>query len=587
MANDLVTILKLDSKEFDNNLARSSKQLRDFNSNVKKQGGDFNVMKTQIKDLSGGFNLMGMSLSKIGWGAAVAAGASFIKMGFEAGQQSDNFRNSMDAAKTTLQSFAGALVTMDWDTFNGGILQAFRNSKALKEALDDLGDVLGSKRVFDARVQNDFNELLNDARDTTKSLTERQNAYNLAKARQLELEKKTANAISAQEQTLLAIWKEQTGSDTNPQMLRNMFENSDLLDRFNAGKGIEETTKQFKLLYEEMYKGAKWWDDFTDTEKIKLVQSDLGKYAKAIQKFNDKEREDIRQKIIANEQYRQSIIANEKTVQRVNASLSKQDDKEIKTTTPKTATNITPNKELYQSYNSLTAKADEFKNKLSEAQRTSDIAAIDFYMNEITKLNVQIKNLERIIELQSPKQLTAQPLHLQTPKIDYTAIGLEMKIQAEKNLELARANNQLSASYENLSSQLSMLSGAVGSISDNPAIKALAGSLMILSAVKSLQSATTWIEYVIGAASVAAAAVSMANSFANAKDKFAGGGIVGDQNLVRVNSGEMILNQAQQTRLFNQISRDEQTDNQISNVQFTIRGQELIGVLNNYNAKFR
>lgn len=68
---------------------------------------------------------------------------------------------------------------------------------------------------------------------------------------------------------------------------------------------------------------------------------------------------------------------------------------------------------------------------------------------------------------------------------------------------------------------------------------------------------------------------------------FATGGIVGgtsytgDRQLIRVNSGEMILNGQQQARLFSMIN----SGGGGSEVTFRIAGQQLVGVLNNYNNK--
>ncbi|MBQ1610633.1 MAG: hypothetical protein II087_01945, partial [Muribaculaceae bacterium] len=72
--------------------------------------------------------------------------------------------------------------------------------------------------------------------------------------------------------------------------------------------------------------------------------------------------------------------------------------------------------------------------------------------------------------------------------------------------------------------------------------------------------------------------------------KFATGGIVGgasyggDRQLVRVNSGEMILNHQQQAQLWSAISSGNMGGGE---VQFRIEGQQLVGVLNNYNSKYR
>ena len=74
---------------------------------------------------------------------------------------------------------------------------------------------------------------------------------------------------------------------------------------------------------------------------------------------------------------------------------------------------------------------------------------------------------------------------------------------------------------------------------------------------------------------------------------FAEGGIVGgtkytgDQNLARVNSGEMIINRGQQKKLWDTISGGKYgSNNSLSgNVEFKISGQVLRGVLNNHDKK--
>lgn len=77
--------------------------------------------------------------------------------------------------------------------------------------------------------------------------------------------------------------------------------------------------------------------------------------------------------------------------------------------------------------------------------------------------------------------------------------------------------------------------------------------------------------------------------------KFAGGGIVqgnstiGDHNLARVNAGEMILNKQQQATLFNLLngSNGGALGNGGGNVEFKIKGSELVGVLKNHNNRLK
>lgn len=73
---------------------------------------------------------------------------------------------------------------------------------------------------------------------------------------------------------------------------------------------------------------------------------------------------------------------------------------------------------------------------------------------------------------------------------------------------------------------------------------------------------------------------------------YASGGIIqgantiGDYNLARVNSGEMILNGTQQARLFRMLNNGSSASGSVSgSVEFKIKGQELVGVLNNYTKK--
>lgn len=74
---------------------------------------------------------------------------------------------------------------------------------------------------------------------------------------------------------------------------------------------------------------------------------------------------------------------------------------------------------------------------------------------------------------------------------------------------------------------------------------------------------------------------------------FAEGGIVGgnstigDYNIARVNSGEMILNGTQQKRLFNLANGlgGSNETMETPQVEFKIKGQDLVGVFRNYNSK--
>ena len=107
---------------------------------------------------------------------------------------------------------------------------------------------------------------------------------------------------------------------------------------------------------------------------------------------------------------------------------------------------------------------------------------------------------------------------------------------------------------------------------------------------KAVSTSHSWQEVIIAIAAVISA-ISAALAMAG---KFAQGGIVkgptsiGDYNLIRVNSGEMVLNKTQQAKLFRILNgqlNPVSNNNLSGDVRFKVEGSALVGVLNNYNKK--
>lgn len=96
---------------------------------------------------------------------------------------------------------------------------------------------------------------------------------------------------------------------------------------------------------------------------------------------------------------------------------------------------------------------------------------------------------------------------------------------------------------------------------------------------------------IVGPALAVAAAASIAAAILAAMSKFANGGIVGygsktgDNTLARVNRGELILNEHQQATLFNAIKTGNLGGG--GNVQFKIRGCDLVGAIENEQSRRR
>jgi hypothetical protein len=156
------------------------------------------------------------------------------------------------------------------------------------------------------------------------------------------------------------------------------------------------------------------------------------------------------------------------------------------------------------------------------------------------------------------------------------------------NIELVKDGDKTAKDFMSMSEGIKQLGGTVMGISDNPEIKALGISLMILGSMKGIAQAFAEYGPWVGMAVAVATAASVVSAVSTMKGaKFAGGGIVGDQTIIRANEGEMILNSAQQSRLFGYLSGENARGGGTGKVEFVIRGNQLHGVLNNYNEKYK
>lgn len=175
----------------------------------------------------------------------------------------------------------------------------------------------------------------------------------------------------------------------------------------------------------------------------------------------------------------------------------------------------------------------------------------------------------------------------------------------------ATKTNELSKSQQKLSKNLNDAGDAVGnlgqafsslsSVSDSPELN-IAGTIAqgIASIIQGAGAALAeagalgpigWIAAGIGIMAQVASMIAQIHSLTG----FASGGIVGggkyvgDHNIIKANSGEMILNEGQQSRLFRLLNGESSMQMQPAlaggQVEFKIKGDTLYGVLSNYNKK--
>lgn len=217
--------------------------------------------------------------------------------------------------------------------------------------------------------------------------------------------------------------------------------------------------------------------------------------------------------------------------------------------------------------------------ELSEMMQDEDTTGWDMFIGVFNEIIQMMETVSQIFDtLDQLSKLTdtlsgAQLAQLEAENALYSEqIGLLSTITALKAGETAAVNKDTAAKLTN---------AAAGKLEASADAQA-----SIAGATKSgakLPFPWNLVAIAAGVGAVIAALASMS--------KFANGGIVGgsssvgDKNIIRANSGEMILTKGQQSTLFNAIKSGNLGGG--GNVQFKIKGTDLIGVMNNTNSKMR
>lgn len=190
-------------------------------------------------------------------------------------------------------------------------------------------------------------------------------------------------------------------------------------------------------------------------------------------------------------------------------------------------------------------------------------------------------------------------------EIDGESIKSQFELAAEANEEFKQEIADTQDVIDSVGGAFSSLGGAIGGTGGKmlelagqsaQAVAQILPQIMTLIGAKqseALASGTASAAALPFPANIAAIATIIATItalFASFAGAFADGGIIsgssfhGDKMLARVNAGEMILNQKQQSNLFNALNSGGATGG-MRNVEFRISGSTLKGCLNNYDKK--
>ena len=257
----------------------------------------------------------------------------------------------------------------------------------------------------------------------------------------------------------------------------------------------------------------------------------------------------------------------------------------------------------------------ELKNKLQQATSNDSRSEIYKQISALESQRVELvfasKNgktpMEAIRELME-KDVAAKPLPVPELDIDASKIKEAMKnvfayfdeykakVKEVKQDTMFKSINNLSSAFSSLGEIIGGVAGQMVSwaaqsaasiaqmLAENAQLIVSAQAVAMANGAKSAFA----LPFPFNLAAWASVAATIMGIFASLP-KFATGGIVsgsgysGDRQLIRANSGEMVITRAQQARLWSAISGGGSLGG--GQVTFKISGQELDGVLRNYNNK--
>ena len=609
MAADLFVRILFQSNEFDRSINNSRARAKQFQSNLEKSAGGFQRFGSLANSAAG---LVG----KLAGGLGIAMGAFevFDKAINSNAQLQGKWQTAMGTGKTVTDQFFSSLYSGDWTVFNEGIEKAIDNAEAYITAYRNTMKMLQSTATSYERIDAQKNQLESIVEDDTRSLDERRKA-------QAELDKILLMGVAdiREASTIL--------NNTLNQMIQTNAGSNRYINADNAQSTILELYNPYSSIRKELEKYRKVRDMSADTFANSFRAGDLTYYyqrqdAKAeYSQYTESQRQrndellrlvDSMNEEVFNsfkELFDQINDLNDKAgtwekdrfgardeILSAQEELDKAASEAIKKAA-KDKENIIPEGSIMELQKKIEELTTSFQKAADDGTRAGLQKAISEAQTQLEMMKLRANNTN--LSVPGIGKTTGR-----NPTEDIKSGYISVKpIEAETiqaNYDYADSLNAIGSmmsSVSNITNEgavgwLRYASSLVGSISSAiPALRQLYTANQAVAIAEGTKSAAS--TPVIGWITAIGAIGSMIAAFATIP-KFANGGIVpgnmfsGDRVPVLANSGEMILNQTQQGRLFNILqSGGYRRNGEAQKVEFEIAYDKLIGVLNNGDRKAR
>lgn len=596
---DLVTRLLLNSSQFDNNIRRSTQQVQQF-----QQVGR-NITAT-IGRFAGVL------------GIAMTAGEAFNKVLNSSQTLGDMTASNMAALKTSVDEFFYSLGSGNLSNFLTGLGDMIDKAKEAYAALDQLGNTQISYGVFSAKSQSEIADAQYIAKNKFAPADQRNAAFDKWR---ITLQEQQAANIRLQEELINSASKA-VEARTNANITVTMedmlkaFE-ADLLDPAKRDE-VKSRAKNGTANYQSNAKRKDWSqeqkDALAESQKQNLIIHTM------LEKYSDDELKDIAAKI---QQYYQLNSALKSTAREYNETANEYNNSMAKMEGFKSVESL----EGFKVFTGTTTNKTEVKLPVKPVIPAGSLAELDAQIASLRKeLNLAISNEDRIRINAELNALTEQKRVIEFQYKYPNAPNVKLDDERSSLADVARKpeiptslpkfespitnkNIKLNNEYAQSLGAIASIMGSVTNMTNEGAAAWLSWGANLISAVAAAipqivalttakkgeaiasgvasAAQTPFVGWLLAGAAAAAVVAALASipSFSTG-GIFAGNSTIGDMNLARVNAGEMILNNRQQRNLFNLLNGNGVIGSAGGGqVEFKIKGKELVGVLANYNNK--
>ena len=581
---DLVIRMKTDSQNFNEGIDKAKKKVGDFKREGQSAGDGFKS---------------GMAAAKAAIGKiaiAVAAATAAIKTYKSFAEQTqtlgDNLNNTISACKDTWNALQREMIT-GGDATVSKLREIYREAKKLADLRDALGTDVIARDVYGMKYKTAYEEARTEYQEAKKKGDEKAMVIALRKATKALNDYESANQIlirDSQNAVLKGISIAINGMD---------LESSNALDELvkvseaQQGQlmGITQTYKHFAEMskddardyFGKLYTNpARYGTAGVEMEPVVPTGHAAAKKAMKDLGYSDKQIE------MAERQYRMSQI-NDPTYQQIKQDLATGIQMENEIISMRRGLVRMQEKETPTNTNTPTYKEPTPRKEVETIPELKPRTMADIEEEATFKKMMDLRDElikrehEGWVKLEMDQEDLLRQEQMRLFNLNMFASGLSTLSNVFSNLASMATNDSPWKKFMNV---LSSVSSGIMSVVQT--YTSLIAALTAAEVIKSGEGIPFPYNLIVMAAAAASITGIIASVVSQAKStKFAQGGIVGGNDYhdgihANLSTGEMVLNKNQQARLWAMIQSGG-GGGKAENVVFKIAGEDLVGVIDNYN----